>query len=53
MSTAGPIGRDELERLYQRFGASILRRAQRILGDEQLARDRRCSAKVEISARSA
>jgi RNA polymerase sigma-70 factor (ECF subfamily) len=39
MSATGPIGRDELERLYQRFGASILRRAQRILGDEQLARD--------------
>jgi RNA polymerase sigma factor (sigma-70 family) len=39
MNETGPIGRDELERLYQRFGASILRRASRILADEQLARD--------------
>jgi RNA polymerase sigma-70 factor (ECF subfamily) len=39
MSASGPIGRDELERLYQRFGASILRRAVRLLADEQLARD--------------
>jgi RNA polymerase sigma factor (sigma-70 family) len=39
MSDARPLGRDDLERLYQRFGAAILRRAQRILGDEQLARD--------------
>src|SRR3954451_15045589 len=39
MSDARPLGRDDLERLYQRFGAAILRRAQRILGDEQRARD--------------
>jgi RNA polymerase sigma-70 factor (ECF subfamily) len=39
MSETRPIDRDELERLYQRFGASILRRAFRILADEQLARD--------------
>jgi len=39
MSATGPLDRDELERLYQRFGASILRRALRILGDEQRARD--------------
>jgi DNA-directed RNA polymerase specialized sigma24 family protein len=39
MSDARPLGRDDLERLYQRFGAAILRRARRILGDEQLARD--------------
>jgi RNA polymerase sigma-70 factor (ECF subfamily) len=39
MSDARPLGRDDLERLYQRFGAMILRRARRILGDEQLAHD--------------
>jgi RNA polymerase sigma-70 factor (ECF subfamily) len=39
MSEPGPIGRLELERLYERFGTSILRRATRILADEQLARD--------------
>lgn len=39
MSDNPTMGRDELERLYQRFGASILRRAWRILGDRQQARD--------------
>jgi RNA polymerase sigma factor (sigma-70 family) len=39
MTDAHPLGRDDLERLYQRFGTTILRRARRILGDEQLARD--------------
>ena len=39
MSETGPIDRDELERLYVRYGASILRRARRIVGDDQLARD--------------
>ena len=39
MNDPRPIGREELERLYQRFATSILRRARRLLGDEQLARD--------------
>ncbi|MEP6653584.1 MAG: sigma-70 family RNA polymerase sigma factor [Myxococcales bacterium] len=39
MSQPRPIARDELERLYQRFGGLVLRRARRILVDEQLARD--------------
>jgi DNA-directed RNA polymerase specialized sigma24 family protein len=39
MTDASPLGRDDLERLYQRFGTMILRRARRILGDEQLAHD--------------
>ena len=39
MTQASPIDRAELDRLYQRFGASILRRAFRIVGDEQAARD--------------
>ena len=39
MSETGAVGRDELERLYERFGGSVLRRARRILGDEQAARD--------------
>ena len=33
------LRRDDLERLYQRFGGLIMRRARRILGDEQQARD--------------
>jgi RNA polymerase sigma-70 factor (ECF subfamily) len=39
MSQPGPIDRAEFERLYLRHGASILRRARRIVGDDQLARD--------------
>lgn len=38
-AAAGPPDRHELERLYQRYGASVLRRARRILGDDQAARD--------------
>jgi DNA-directed RNA polymerase specialized sigma24 family protein len=33
------IGRDELEVIYRRYGALVLRRARRILADEQLAHD--------------
>jgi RNA polymerase sigma factor (sigma-70 family) len=39
VSDPGPIDRDDLERLYVRHGASVLRRARRIVGDDQLARD--------------
>jgi RNA polymerase sigma-70 factor (ECF subfamily) len=35
----GTSQRHELERLYQRYGALVMRRAHRILGDEQGARD--------------
>jgi DNA-directed RNA polymerase specialized sigma24 family protein len=33
------FGRDDLERLYQRYGGLVHRRARRLLGDDQLARD--------------
>lgn len=39
MNDTRPIGRDQLDLLYQQFGGSVLRRATRILADEQLARD--------------
>jgi len=34
-----PIDRAELDLLYRRYGAMVLRRARRILADEQLAHD--------------
>ena len=36
---APSIDRAGLERLYQRYGTLVFRRARRLLGDEQLARD--------------
>jgi RNA polymerase sigma-70 factor (ECF subfamily) len=36
---APSIVRAELGRLYQRYGAAVLRQARRLLGDEPLARD--------------
>ena len=39
MNHGRPIDRDELDRLYQLHGASVLRRASRILGDGHLALD--------------
>jgi DNA-directed RNA polymerase specialized sigma24 family protein len=35
---SGP-GRQSFEQLYQRYGTFVFRRARRLLGDEQLARD--------------
>jgi DNA-directed RNA polymerase specialized sigma24 family protein len=39
MSNERPPDRLDLERLYQRYGTFVFRRARRLLGDEQLARD--------------
>src|SRR6185369_13340038 len=40
MSTPpGRSDREAFERLYQRYGTFVFRRARRLLGDEQLARD--------------
>jgi RNA polymerase sigma-70 factor, ECF subfamily len=36
---AGPMDRAALEELYRRYGASVLRRARRLLRDEAAARD--------------
>ncbi len=35
----GALDRADLDRLYRRYAGLVLRRARRILGDEQLARD--------------
>lgn len=36
---ARALDRDDLDRLYRQYGALVLRRARRILADEQLAQD--------------
>jgi len=39
MNESGGPDHGDLERLYQRHGTFVFRRARRLLGDEQLARD--------------
>jgi RNA polymerase sigma-70 factor (ECF subfamily) len=39
MGDNGRLGRGDLERLYQRYGTVVYRRALRLLGDEPSARD--------------
>jgi len=36
---SAPVSRNDLEALYRRYGASVLRRARRLLRDEAAARD--------------
>jgi RNA polymerase sigma-70 factor (ECF subfamily) len=38
-ASSGGRDRQAFERLYQRYGTFVFRRARRLLGDEQLARD--------------